>query len=276
MKSKLSLLFTLVMAMLMTVMVSSCSGAAPDAGQEGVFIKKPLFFGDGGVDPVPAKTGLEYCAWTTNVVYVTMTPVAYNEVIDDVLSDNRTPIDVKPVIYLQVEEGKSPALIENYGEKWYENNLKRIIIDELVAQIGEFSAADLLSNQVIIDSINRHTKAYIDNYIAKLSKNKPFPVKCLSVSLGKAKPNEAQLSEMNTTAKMIQMKESQSRRFEAEAAREAAERQRALADKAYMQSMNLSADQYIQLKYIEMIEKKQGANIDVMVGPATSMWNIKR
>ena len=271
MKSKLNLLFTLVMAMFMTVMVSSCSSAAPDAGQEGVFIKKPLFFGDGGVDPVPAKTGLEYCAWTTDVVYVTMTPVAYNEVIDDVLSDNRTPIDVKPVIYLQVEEGKSPALIENYGEKWYDNNLKRIIIDELVAQIGEFSAADLLSNQVVIDSINRHTKAYIDNYIAKLSKNKPFPVKCLSVSLGKAK-----LSEMNTTAKMIQMKESQSRRFEAESAREAAERQRALADKAYMQSMNLSPEQYIQLKYIEMIEKKQGANIDVMVGPATSMWNVRR
>ena len=75
---------------------------------------------------------------------------------------------------------------------------------------------------------------------------------------------------------MIQMKESQSRRFEAEAAREAAERQRALADKAYMQSMNLSPEQYIQLKYIEMIEKKQGANIDVMVGPATSMWNVRR
>ena len=39
MKSKLSLLFTLVMAMFMTVMVSSCSSAAPDAGQEGVLFK---------------------------------------------------------------------------------------------------------------------------------------------------------------------------------------------------------------------------------------------
>lgn len=38
----------------------------------------------------------------------------------------------------------------------------------------------------------------------------------------------------------------------------------------------MSPDQFIQLKYIEMISSKDGANIDVMVGPATSMWNIRR
>ena len=55
-----------------------------------------------------------------------------------------------------------------------------------------------------------------------------------------------------------------------------AEKARAIADNAYMKEMNLSADQFIQLKYIEMINSKSGANIDVMVGPATSMWNIRR
>lgn len=48
------------------------------------------------------------------------------------------------------------------------------------------------------------------------------------------------------------------------------------ADKAYMSELNLSAEQFINLKWIETIANKQGANIDVMVGPATSMWNVRR
>jgi hypothetical protein len=43
-----------------------------------------------------------------------------------------------------------------------------------------------------------------------------------------------------------------------------------------MEEMNLSAGQFINLKWIETVANKQGANIDVMVGPAESMWNIRR
>ena len=44
-----------------------------------------------------------------------------------------------------------------------------------------------------------------------------------------------------------------------------------------MQEMNLDAQSFIQLKWIETINNKSGANIDVMVGsPSTSMWNIRR
>lgn len=276
MKKFLSICIVTLMSLMMSVSFSSCSSATPDAGQEGVFIKKPIFSRDGGVDMTPAKTGLEYCAWTTDVVYVTMTPVAYNETIDDALSSNNSPLDFSPVIYLQVQEGKSPVLIQNYGEHWYENNLKRVIIDKLVAEIGDFTSSELLSNQLAIDSINRTTKMYVEKYITKLSSKKEMPVNVIGISVGKAKANNEQLAEMNKTAQMIQMKESQTRREEAETARERAERQRAIADKAYMQAMNLSPEQYIQLKYIEMIADKKGANIDVMIGPATSMWNVRR
>ena len=133
-----------------------------------------------------------------------------------------------------------------------------------------------LSNQQAIDSINMRVSTYVRAYIKKLSSVKEMPINLISMSLGKAKANESQLSEMNKTAQMIQMKESQTRREEAEIAREKAERQRAIADKAYMNAMNLTADEYIQLKYIEMIADKKDANIDVMIGPATSMWNVRR
>ena len=60
-------------------------------------------------------------------------------------------------------------------------------------------------------------------------------------------------------------------------AREKAERQRAIADKAYMNEMKLTPGQFIQLKAWDIIEKKQGANIDVLFNAegTTKMWNVK-
>ena len=97
-----------------------------------------------------------------------------------------------------------------------------------------------------------------------------------NVIIGRAIPNTEQLEEMNRTAKAVQAKQTQEREAEVQEAREKAERLRAIADKAYRTELGLSAEDFIALKWIETIEKKQGANIDVMVGPATSMWNVRR
>ena len=75
---------------------------------------------------------------------------------------------------------------------------------------------------------------------------------------------------MNKTAAAIQAKQTQEKRVEMENAR-------AIADKAYMNAMNLSPSQFIQLRQWDVIEKKDGANIDVLVGGSeVSMWNIKQ
>jgi hypothetical protein len=44
-----------------------------------------------------------------------------------------------------------------------------------------------------------------------------------------------------------------------------------------MEELGISVEQYIALRQWDVIEKKQGANIDVLVGDrTTSMWNIRR
>ena len=113
-------------------------------------------------------------------------------------------------------------------------------------------------------------------YVEHLSKEKEFPIIIKAVVTGAAKPNKDQLTEMNRTAALIQKKESEQRNKEMEIVRAEAETARAQADKAYQNAMGLSSEQFIQLKYIEMIDKKQGANIDVMIGGANPMWNIRR
>ena len=75
---------------------------------------------------------------------------------------------------------------------------------------------------------------------------------------------------MNKTAAAIQAKQTQEKRVEMENAR-------AIADKAYMNAMNLSPSQFIQLRQWDVIEKKDGENIDVLVGGSeVPMWNIKQ
>ena len=75
---------------------------------------------------------------------------------------------------------------------------------------------------------------------------------------------------MNKTAAAIQAKQTQEKRVEMENAR-------TIADKAYMNAMNLSPSQFIQLRQWDVTEKKDGANIDVLVGGSeVPMWNIKQ
>ena len=117
----------------------------------------------------------------------------------------------------------------------------------------------------------------MQDFVAELSKDKEFPVMIKQVTIGKAIPNKEQLDEMNNTARQIQAKETENRRAEAQTARENAEIQRARADAAYIKEMGITVDQYIALRQWDVIEKKQGANIDVVVGDrTTSMWNIRR
>lgn len=44
--------------LLIVALVVGCRTVQPDAGHEAVLVRKPLFFGSGGVDETPVKTGL--------------------------------------------------------------------------------------------------------------------------------------------------------------------------------------------------------------------------
>jgi regulator of protease activity HflC (stomatin/prohibitin superfamily) len=133
-----------------------------------------------------------------------------------------------------------------------------------------------MSNRAILNEIDTKVLKQMQDYVAKLSKEKEFPIIVKQVTIGKAMPNKEQLAEMNNTAKAVQAKQTQEREAEVQLAREKAERQRAIADKAYMSALNLTVPQYIELRKWEVIEKKNGANIDVVVGGGTvMMYQVK-
>lgn len=269
-------LVTLLVAMT-AITFSSCHGVKVGADEEAVLVMQPWFFGQGGVHPKPVNTGLEWCAATTYEVIFKVTPIRYDETFNDIFSNDNTPLDFNTYIVIEIEKGKTPILLQNYGENWYKNNIQVPYRNKTREFVSTYSPFDLISNRDVLSEIDVKVLEYMKQHIIELSKVKELPIKVISVTTGAAKPNEDQLAEMNQTAAAIQKTKTQERLKEMETVREEAEKQRAKADKAYMREMNLTADQYIQLRAWSIIEQKNDANIDVLFDGSTQhMWNIRR
>lgn len=268
-----------VLSLCLMLGMNSCINVAPGAGEEAVLIHKPYIFGHGGIDEKPVETGRQYEWFSTSYVIVSMLPQKFDEKLDDAASNDNTLLDFNTQIQLQVEDNKSPVLIKNYGKDWYVNVIQEVYRNTVRNYISKFGPFDLMSNREVLDSINFAVKNDMERYIDELSvKSGKLPIDVVNVVVGRAIPNEKQKAEMDNTAAATQAKRTEESRYEMLKAKEAAERQRAIADKAYQVEMGLSADQFIQLKAWEVIEKKEGANIDVLVGAnsASNMWNVRR
>ena len=263
----------------MVLGISSCTSVTPDAGQEAVKIHKPWIFGTGGVDMTPVETGLEYTWLSTDYVIVGMLPTKYDEKLDDVTSNDNTLLDFNTQIQLQVQNDKSPILIKNYGENWYANVIQEVYRNTVRNYISKYGPFDLMSNREVLDSINIMVKQDMESHIANLSsKSGELPINVVNVLVGRAIPNEMQKEEMNRTAAATQAKRTEESRRDMLIAKEAAERQRAIADKAYQNELGLTTDQFIQLRAWEIIKDKHGASIDVMFNAdnTNKIWNIRR
>ena len=265
-------------ALLFSVVMTSCHGVRPEAGEESVLIYKPWFFGHGGVDMNPVQTGLTWCWWSTSSETFKIIPQKNQVDMEDLVSNDNTPLDFHTVIITQIKSGKSPILLQNYGLDWFNTNLYNHYCNRVRDYVSQHSPFDLMSNREVLNEIDNKLLAEMRAFIADLSKEKEFPVEIKQVVIGKAIPNKEQLEEMNRTAKAVQAKQTQDRETEVQVAREKAERQRAIADKAYMREMGLNPQQFIQLKAWDIIAQKQGANIDVLFNADATMkmWNVKQ
>ena len=78
--------------------LTSCHSVSPDADEEAVIVKKPWFIGHGGVEQQAVQTGLTWCWWSTSGYYFKIVPVRHEITLDDLFSDDNTPLDFHTVI----------------------------------------------------------------------------------------------------------------------------------------------------------------------------------
>lgn len=270
-------LILLLAVVFVNIALTSCHWVAPSADEEAVLIYHPMLWGHGGVDDDAVETGLSWCWWSTGSETFKIVPQKQQVDMEDLVSNDNTPLDFHTVIITQIKKGKSPVLLQNYGKDWFNTNLYNHYCNRVRDYVSQHSPFDLMSNREVLNEIDQKLLKEMRDFVAELSKEKDFPIEIKQVVIGKAIPNKDQLAEMNRTAKAVQAKQTQEREAEVQLAREKAERQRAIADKAYQQEMGLTAAQFIQLKAWDIIAQKQGANIDVLFNAdgTTKMWNVK-
>lgn len=183
-------LFSILFALVAVVMLSSCRFVSPDADEETVLVKKPWIFGHGGVDDTPVQSGLTWCALSTRAETFKIVPVRHEVLLDDIFSDDNTPLDFHSVIVTQVEQGRSPILLQNYGRDWFNTNLYNYFCNLVRDHISQYSPFDLMSNRQVLSTIDKKILKQMQDYVAALSKHKPMPVIIKDVIIGKATPNK--------------------------------------------------------------------------------------
>jgi uncharacterized membrane protein YqiK len=115
--------FGLLMASALAI---GCNSVTPSAGEEAVLVRQPWFFGHGGVDDQPVRTGRVWVAPTTHAVIVNMQPQAFNRDFDDMNSRDGIPLDFHAQLRLQVTD--SVAMVKGFGETLkavYDRNLDK-------------------------------------------------------------------------------------------------------------------------------------------------------
>lgn len=223
-----------------------CSSYEPDAGHEIVTVEKPAFFGHGGIDPEPVKVGRSYGAFTTDGIDVYMQPQKFETVMPDTMTSDGVPIEFHAIMVIQVVD--SVALIKNFGEKWYENNLSEQFKTMVRNAVRKHGMNETAISTKALDVIDGEIK---DNLIAFITE-KNLPIKLITMTVGRANPPDAIKHQRIETAAQEQRIQTEMQIKLAEDQRKLAEQSRAEADQAYRNGLSLSAEQYVQLKNIEM------------------------
>jgi regulator of protease activity HflC (stomatin/prohibitin superfamily) len=228
------------------ILIVGCHSYAPNAGHEIVLVKKPIFFGHGGVDPNPVKTGRTYAAISTDGVDVNMQPQKYDTELPDTMTRDGVPITFHAIMVLRVTD--SVTLIKNFGPDWYGNNLEEPFKTMVRQAVRKRGMNETAISTTALDKIDNE----IHDQLLLFIKQKTLPVELVTMTVGKANPPDSVKTQRIATATQEQRIQTEQQMKLAEDQRAAAETSRAKADNAYREAMGLSPQQFIQLETVKM------------------------
>jgi Membrane protease subunits, stomatin/prohibitin homologs len=245
--------FVFLFGLVVAAGLSGCSTASPDAGHEAVWVMKPLFFGHGGIDPSPVKTGRSYGAITSSAIDVSMLPQRVDMVFDDMMTKSGVPVSFHVVATFRVVD--SVKLVSQFGadrdgNSWgfWDRNVDQPLRTAVRDSVKQRDMQEMAISQSAADDVGREV-AVAANQIVQQS---GIPIVFTAMNVGHVNPPDAIKNQRIATAEQEQRAITEQQTKLAEDQRKAAEMSRAAADNAYRQAMQLSPDQFLQLERIKM------------------------
>lgn len=272
-----------IAAAVLLLALSACGRAAPDAGEAGVLIRKPWFFGHGGVVAEPVTTGLTFTAWTTSTKYVSLVPQAFTLQFSDMMSSDGIPLDFDATLTLQVTDPVS--FVKNFSgggdnngtenTAWYTNNIQPTAINLVRDSFRTQTMQALAISAEGAPTVEAAVKAQLKAFIA----SRHIPVTVVGFVLGRVNPPQDIKKQRTLTAEETQRKQTEIQTQQAEQNRKAAEQARAEADDAYRNAMSLSPEQFVELQRIKMMQEvcvQKDARCTFITGNGTPVVNANR
>ena len=258
-----------ILLIFITILLSNCTVITPEMGTESVLMDKPVFFGKGGMRKESVKPGRIFTYFTVSEYNYSTQPTTRKEHYEDVATRKGTPVDLDMYLTYKLIEGKSPTLHSKYGENWYKKYAVGQIRDIGRQEIRKHEIDALRTDNTVTDSIQNSAKQRIQAFFDKGG----LPIKLIKISLSKANPPPKLAEEMDATAAQVQRERTELARAKAEMARAESEKQAAISDKAYSKQFNMTTQQFLQNKFLDIIKNK--TNVNIVTGGTIPTVKIK-
>lgn len=234
------------LALIALLTLSACARISTEPGTQTVLLDKPWFFGHGGVRDQAQLPGSSWQWLSTSGITVPVVPIKIDERFDDLITaGDNIPVDFNSYLQLQI---RNPVIvIKNYGENWYDNNLKEQYRTIVRNEAKRYTLNQLLSDSEAVQNLEERILQSTRRLVAAAG----LPVAVLDINLGKVLPDEKILDEINETGRQKQRSKSMEAARQAEEQRKEAENARAVADNAYRNQLGMSPDQFIRLEDIK-------------------------
>lgn len=216
-----------------------------EPGHHAVIVDKPYFFGNEGVRKEPLREGRILLFRTTTADIVRVTPQSISVKVDDFSSSDNILLDFESTIQYRVTD--AVRLINDFGNGWFDNNIRQQYLAVVRESVKKRTMTAMMSDPVAAQQVDDE----VTSGLKRLVEVSKLPVEVLGVSLGRARPNESVLAQMNETAAQQQRRKTLVEATAAEREREKEQIAKAQADNAYRNAMQLTPQMFIELERIK-------------------------
>lgn len=240
------ILFGIVACVMVLIPACNFYSVTVEPNHEVVLIDRPYLIGHEGVRTDTVKEGRKYLWKSTLAQPVVMAPQTVGVAFDDFSSKDSILLDFQTSIQYRITNAS--LLIDKFGVNWFNNNVQAPYTSIVRQQVKEYSMSDIISNPLTSTKLDADITKDLNALVASIK----LPVQIIGVSLGRAKPNENVLLQMNKTAAEQQRNKTLTATKISEDNRAEAESARARADNAYRNEMHMDTAQFIALEQAKL------------------------
>jgi len=236
-----------VIMILLSIYIIVIQKTVVEPDMEAIVIKKPWFYGEKGVEPNPIYTSTIWHVKSTDVKLFSLKPFIIKESFKNILTQENITISFDVNLTFRYRRGQTKLLVEKYGtdKEWYKNMLLAPMSNSVAIYIKKIKFDAIFYNRDEVKNLKEEIQFGIDTFL----KEHKIPVEIIDLNILNITPPK-EILDNAIKEKSLQQK------VKIEKLKQKAKELSANTDRAYMLKMGMTPREYLQLKKIELEDRK--------------------